>query len=714
MTISKNLRYPLLVALCVVLISAGAYFVTFRAAPSLLVHAADASNFDPGRIIDDAVFYNSGSMTAAQIQIFLEAKVPNCDYNGTQPATDWGYPNITHAKLAEYKRNGTNGFAKDTGFHAPPYQCLRVYKQDTPQMEAASGFCDALPARNNRTAAQIIDDVSKACGINPRVLIVLLEKEQNLITDNWPLNRQLTKATGFACPDPEPGEPVTCDPAYGGFFYQVYHAARQFKVYKAYPNNYNYRAGRNNNIYYQTNLGNFVNPTGNANDPSRSGKSGCGYKTIYIQNQATAALYIYTPYQPNKNALVNLYGSGDGCSAYGNRNFWRIFTDWFGSTREVGIYTILYDISTDTSGETGKVGYGLTKKPSSSVTIKLGVTSKSNAVIVSSSTITIQPENWNKPENNTVIVKGIDNPNLTDTVTYQILPTANPTSKDPRYNNFPRELVGDATLIQQRVNNSKPVYRLYSTSSESHRFTASSSIRSQLIAAGWRDEGVAFQYCSAGEKTILSFQKDKDQRLLVQNYQRQLNLEADGYVSSGPVFTLSSFGSKAVYWRYDSTNNRSLYTLSQTEGISSGFTDMGIIGYSCSSDQRPVYRLYKVGGSHFYTTSIAEREKAQFTLGYRYERLSFYSCTTGRPVHRLLKTSTGVRLYTTSISERDKAISLGYQYEGTAFYACNDGKSEIYRLYEQRTGRRLYTTSSVERDAAVKSGFTYEGVAFST
>ncbi len=30
-----------------------------------------------------------------------------------------------------------------------------------------------------------------------------------------------------------------------------------------------------------------------------------------------------------------MYGTGDGCSAYGNRNFWRYYTDWFGSTKYV-------------------------------------------------------------------------------------------------------------------------------------------------------------------------------------------------------------------------------------------------------------------------------------------------------------------------------------------------------------------------------------------
>ena len=278
----------------------------------LLIAPASAANkedFNAGRIIDDYVFYNSNSMNSSQIQSFLESKVQNCDYNGTQSASDWGYPNITHAQLAEYKRNGTNGFTQDSGFHAPPYKCLRVYTQDTPQMEAASGLCEGIPAYSNRSAAQIIKDISIACGINPQVLIVLLEKEQSLITDKWPLNRQLEKATGFACPDTAP-----CNPAFGGFFYQIYHAARQFKIYQAYPERYNYLAGRSQAIRWSPN-------------------SSCGSGQVYIENQATAGLYIYTPYQPNAAALNNLYGSGDGCSAYGNRNFWRIFSDWFGSTR---------------------------------------------------------------------------------------------------------------------------------------------------------------------------------------------------------------------------------------------------------------------------------------------------------------------------------------------------------------------------------------------
>src|SRR5690606_20979087 len=49
------------------------------------------------------------------------------------------------------------------------------------------------------------------------------------------------------------------------------------------------------------------------------------------KNEATAALYNYTPYTPNAAALANLYTTGDSCSSYGNRNFWAFYTDWFGS-----------------------------------------------------------------------------------------------------------------------------------------------------------------------------------------------------------------------------------------------------------------------------------------------------------------------------------------------------------------------------------------------
>jgi hypothetical protein len=315
----KIIQIAALVSLTVALAVSAAFFFQRENQAS----AVKASDFNPGRIIDDAVFYNSGAMTPNQIQTFLDAKNPNCDTNGTGRAVEWGRSDITRATLASYIRNGTNGYAKNTSFHAPPYTCLRNFKQNTPQVEAASGLCESIPARSNRTAAQIIKDVADACGINPQVLLVLLEKEQSLVTDIWPLNLQYQRATGFACPDNAGG---ACDPSFNGFFRQVYAAARQFKVYRAFPNNYNYSAGRTNNIFWQTNGGNFISDGRAAS--RRNGQ--CGYSEVYIQNQATAALYVYTPYRPNQAALNNYPGTGDACSAYGNRNFWFMFSGWFG------------------------------------------------------------------------------------------------------------------------------------------------------------------------------------------------------------------------------------------------------------------------------------------------------------------------------------------------------------------------------------------------
>ena len=86
----------------------------------------------------------------------------------------------------------------------------------------------------------------------------------------------------------------------------------------------------------------YSNPPGTSNyftwfpvgSPSRvqfHPNTACGTTTLTIRNKATAALYYYTPYQPNAAALSNLYGTGDACSSYGNRNFWRMYSDWFGS-----------------------------------------------------------------------------------------------------------------------------------------------------------------------------------------------------------------------------------------------------------------------------------------------------------------------------------------------------------------------------------------------
>ena len=54
-----------------------------------------------------------------------------------------------------------------------------------------------------------------------------------------------------------------------------------------------------------------------------------------IKNQATANLYNYTPYQPNRQTLAQPSGPGGDCSTYGNLNFSRIYDRWFGDPHAV-------------------------------------------------------------------------------------------------------------------------------------------------------------------------------------------------------------------------------------------------------------------------------------------------------------------------------------------------------------------------------------------
>ena len=71
-------------------------------------------------------------------------------------------------------------------------------------------------------------------------------------------------------------------------------------------------------------------------DPVQPGGWPAAPGNVFLANRATAGLYNYTPYQPNTAAMANLYGTGDACSAYGNRNFWRMFSDWFGNPQAGG------------------------------------------------------------------------------------------------------------------------------------------------------------------------------------------------------------------------------------------------------------------------------------------------------------------------------------------------------------------------------------------
>ena len=252
----------------VAVLAASIVFIPGTASPAAA--AANGGDFSAGNIITDQNFHNTATMNTAQIQSFLQNKEPSC---------------------------------------SPGATCLKNYSVDT-FSRSADNECAAYNGQSGESAASIIWHVALVCSINPQVLLVLLEKEQSLVSSTNPSTARYTAATGYACPD---STGCSTDPQYGGLYNQLYWAAWQFQYYEKHTTSFGYYGpGAVRNIQY---------------NPDKS----CGSAAVYIENQATADLYYYTPYTPDGPALANLYGTGGSCSSYGNRNFWRIFSDWFGS-----------------------------------------------------------------------------------------------------------------------------------------------------------------------------------------------------------------------------------------------------------------------------------------------------------------------------------------------------------------------------------------------
>lgn len=231
-----------------------------------------APGFRPGMIISDAVFYNASAMSAPEIQSFLNAKGASCVVGST------GTP------------------------------CLKDFRQSTWTRPADSRCTQTYSGAPNESAATIIAKVAVACRINPQVLLVLLQKEQSLVTasGSYLTSRRYEAATGYGCPDTAP-----CDAEYRGFYNQVYKAAWQFRGYALNPYNFAH-------VPHRTSQTVRLHPNAT-----------CGSVGVYIENQATASLYNYTPYTANRALLA---GGSDACSSYGNYNFHTFFTEWFGST----------------------------------------------------------------------------------------------------------------------------------------------------------------------------------------------------------------------------------------------------------------------------------------------------------------------------------------------------------------------------------------------
>jgi hypothetical protein len=199
-------------------------------------------------LISDAEFTNSSSMSAQQIQNFLIS-------NGSG--------------LANY----------------------------TIPADQVPGDPENQPGTGQK-AADFIYQNSQQFGINPKVILVTLQKEESLITTASPSSIRLEWALGYGyyagspCADPNNSNYT------GGFGRQIYWASAFFR------NRFDNVGGKQ---------GPGLSHAGDTIDIQTYSWQ-AGNTSVYLSDRATALLYRYTPYIYN-----------------GNYNFYTLYNQWFGS-----------------------------------------------------------------------------------------------------------------------------------------------------------------------------------------------------------------------------------------------------------------------------------------------------------------------------------------------------------------------------------------------
>lgn len=157
-----------------------------------------------------------------------------------------------------------------------------------------------------RTAAEILYNAAQASQISPKFLLVLLQREQSLVEDDFPSQRQLDWAMGYAvCDSCSKDDPRLAK--FKGFAEQIHYAAMRIRE--------SYLTDLESRGFTETGIGPGIEIQINGT-------------TVVPVNFATSALYTYTPH------------------LHGNENFVKIWDKWF--SREYLSGSLLQD--SDTGG----------------------------------------------------------------------------------------------------------------------------------------------------------------------------------------------------------------------------------------------------------------------------------------------------------------------------------------------------------------------------
>ena len=222
------------------------------------------AEFNPNRIVEDNFLLNTSSMNVSQIQSFLEEK---------------------GSFLANYVIKNAYGTSKTAA------QII---------WDAANSNynCDGVDLSDNPTEAERMVKCKKETTVNPQFLLILLQKEQSLISKASPSQKALDEATGYGCPTGG-----YCNPYWKGFGKQVNSAALQFKAYLDNPERYGFKNG---GTYIAKDKYSMLKTPAQAiqDGTYNSIVASPGFTAITIENKATAALYNYTPHVYNGNYNV--------------------------------------------------------------------------------------------------------------------------------------------------------------------------------------------------------------------------------------------------------------------------------------------------------------------------------------------------------------------------------------------------------------------------
>jgi len=258
--------------------------------------------YDGSRLIDNQIFLDANTMNASQIQQFL---------------IDWG-----------------------AGISSRSFILTCGAPSETASMQAYAAI--GAPCGQTVPSSSIIYYASQVYGVNPRVILATMQKEQSLTTAPNPTDRQISQAMGYGCPTTG-----SCSSA-SNFFYQIDNGTWVLR--------YHYEHANGNVTWWSTasfTCGNATQfySTGlyPGNTVTFKDEAGVPYRTLTISNAATSAFYCYTPhtYNNHRNGAPNSanpagtlcyndsihpeYGSTGYCYT-GSFNFVYWYEKWFGSS----------------------------------------------------------------------------------------------------------------------------------------------------------------------------------------------------------------------------------------------------------------------------------------------------------------------------------------------------------------------------------------------